>query len=77
MNSLQKSMQWLSRRSLGQILFAGVMLAGGFLLLARHQEHVVVVLPYLIFLLCPLMHIFLHRGHGGNNSQHQGEQEDG
>lgn len=22
--------------------------------------------PYLILLLCPLMHIFMHRGHGGH-----------
>lgn len=48
MNSLQKSMQWLSRRSLSQILLAGVVLAGGFIVVQRHQEHVVAFLPYLI-----------------------------
>ncbi|SHH99861.1 DUF2933 domain-containing protein [Desulfofustis glycolicus] len=77
MNSLQKSMQWLSRRSLNHILLAGVVLAGGFIVVQRHQEHVVAFLPYLIFLLCPLMHIFMHGGHGAPNSRHQGEREDG
>jgi hypothetical protein len=23
-------------------------------------------LPYLFFLACPLMHLFMHRGHGGH-----------
>jgi hypothetical protein len=36
------------------------------------------VLPYLLLLACPLMHLFLHHGHGGhhggsNNNPHQGE----
>lgn len=28
-----------------------------------HQAHVLAVLPILILLLCPLMHVFMHRGH--------------
>ena len=34
----------------------------GFFLWTEHRAHVLGVLPYLIFLLCPAMH-FLHRGH--------------
>ena len=33
-------------------------------LLTRHQAHVLQLLPYGILLLCPLMHLFHHRGHG-------------
>ena len=32
-------------------------------LLVQHWVHVPLVLPWLIFLACPLMHLFLHRGH--------------
>jgi hypothetical protein len=33
-----------------------------FFLWTEHRAHLLGVLPYAIFLLCPLMH-FLHRGH--------------
>ncbi len=32
----------------------------------RHSEHVVTLLPFLILLACPLMHLFGHGGHGGH-----------
>lgn len=38
--------------------------AGGYFLWTEHQAHLLSALPYLIILLCPLMHIFMHRGHG-------------
>ena len=34
----------------------------GIYLLAFHLTHVVLVVPYLVLLACPLMH-FMHRGH--------------
>lgn len=43
------------------IVFLGV---AGFYLLAEHKVHVLGYWPYLILLLCPLMHIFMHKGHG-------------
>jgi hypothetical protein len=33
-------------------------------LLVQHWFHVPQYLPYLLFLACPLMHLFMHRGHG-------------
>jgi hypothetical protein len=36
----------------------------GFFLWTEHKAHIFGALPYLIFLLCPLMHIFMHKGHG-------------
>jgi L-asparagine transporter-like permease len=36
----------------------------GFFLWTEHQAHVLSVLPYLILLLCPLFHLFMHKGHG-------------
>ena len=35
----------------------------GFLLLLQHWVHVSPLLPWLIFLACPLGHFFLHRRH--------------
>jgi len=48
---------------------------GGFLALAafflwtEHRAHLLGVLPYLLILACPLMHIFHHGGHG--HGQHR------
>ena len=43
------------------VVFLG---AAGFFLLAEHKAHVLGYLPFLIFLLCPLMHLFMPKGHG-------------
>jgi len=37
--------------------------AGAYFLLTEHTAHVVPYLPWLILLLCPLMHLFHHGGH--------------
>lgn len=36
-------------------------------LFRNHTTHILSVLPYLILLACPLMHIFMHGGHDGHN----------
>lgn len=33
-------------------------------LIAEHRPHLLGWIPYLIILACPLMHLFMHRGHG-------------
>ena len=45
----------------------GFLAVAGFYLLTQHTAHVFGVLPYLLILACPLMHLF-HR-HGGHGSQ--------
>ena len=35
------------------------------------------VLPYLFFLACPLMHVFMHRGHGGHAKHEEPEGNEG
>ena len=39
------------------------------LLIAEHRLHVLGYLPWLILLACPLMHVFMHRGHGHKGNQ--------
>jgi hypothetical protein len=40
-----------------------------FYVVREHWNHVVGAWPYLLLLLCPLMHVFMHRGHGGRGVQ--------
>ena len=42
-----------------------------FYVLREHWGHVLGFLPYLLLLACPLMHLFMHHGHG--HGQHEGE----
>lgn len=41
-----------------------------FFLWEEHQAHLLGALPYLIFLLCPLMHLFMHHGHRHDHDRH-------
>jgi len=40
-----------------------------FLLWGEHKVHLLGALPWLILLACPLMHLFMHGGHGHHNSE--------
>ncbi len=42
-----------------------------FYLITEHRAHVLGALPFAIFLLCPLLHMFHHGGHGGHRGQGQ------
>ena len=71
---------WLTPNGLAALgLIGGVL----YFLLTEHRAHFIYVLPYLILLLCPVMHIFMHRNHGHHGheassslSGHQHEKED-
>lgn len=56
----------LSTLSGPRLAFLAFIAAGGYFLWTEHQAHLLAALPFLILLLCPLMHIFMHRGHGGH-----------
>ena len=62
------------------VLFVFLAIAG-FYLVTEHTAHLFGILPYLLLLLCPVMHL-LHGGHGGrhghqqsNTTQREGEQQ--
>jgi Flp pilus assembly protein TadB len=53
-------------RALLRLCAVFVALAAAAYLLSEHWGHVVGYWPYLLLLACPLMHLFMHRGHGGH-----------
>ena len=59
---------WGSRYSIGLMVIGAV---AGYFLLTEHLAHVVGALPFLLLLACPLMHVFMHHGHG----HHHGAKE--
>ncbi len=59
----------------GVVLIAFAAIAGVFLW-QEHQAHVLGILPYLLLLACPLLHFFMHRGHGGHGN-HRGHDDHG
>jgi hypothetical protein len=59
------------RAGKGMALLAVAILVGGYFVI-WHQQHVFAALPFLVILACPLMHLFMHRGHGGHGHRHGG-----
>lgn len=41
-----------------------------FFLWTEHRAHLLGALPWLLLLACPLMHRFMHRGHGSSHESH-------
>jgi hypothetical protein len=58
------------RRSPAGLALLVALTAAGFYLLTEHTAHVFGVLPFLFLLACPLMHVFMHRGHGHGGHHH-------
>jgi hypothetical protein len=46
----------------------GFLAVAGFYLVTEHWAHTLSALPFLILLLCPLLHFFHHGGHGDRGS---------
>ena len=61
--------------SRGQWVFYGFLAFAGLLLFTEHRAHVLGILPFLILLACPLMHMFMHHGHGDHGTHHHDSSE--
>ena len=64
---------WTSRAFLVFLGFAAIALV---LMWEGHKAHILGVLPYLLLLACPLMHVFMHGGHG-HRGHHDGRAPSG
>ena len=56
----------------------GFLLIAGFFLQTEHRAHLFGILPFLLILLaCPLLHYFMHRGHGSHDDRAGDQQPPG
>lgn len=62
----------MARASVRPLLTFGAVVFA-FFLIAEHRAHTLGVLPYLLLLACPILHLFWH-GHGGHT---HGDTSDG
>ncbi len=58
---------WRSRYAVGLIVMGAI---AAYFLLSEHRAHFLGALPLLLLLSCPLMHVFMHHGHGGHSGGH-------
>lgn len=56
------------------IVMMGFLALGFVLMFTEHRAHVLGALPFLLLLSCPLMHLFMHHGHGHH---HEGPPQPG
>ena len=54
---------------LGLCLFLAI---AAFFLWEEHRAHILGALPYLLVLLCPFIHLFMHRGHSAHSAKPAG-----
>jgi hypothetical protein len=63
---------WRSRYAIGLVIMGAI---ATYFLLSEHRAHFLGALPLLLLLSCPLVHVFMHRGHeghGGGHAHHHG-----
>jgi len=51
--------------TVGVCIFVAI---AGFFLWQEHRAHLLGVLPYLLLAACPIVHLFMHHGHGDHGS---------
>lgn len=63
-NAEEQKSWWFSTQGIIAILFIAII---GFYVITEHTAHFFGILPFLLILLCPLMHLFMH--HGSHNDK--------
>ncbi len=61
----------MSMKSKAGLVLVGFLIIAGALLFTEHRAHVLGLLVWLPLLACPLMHMFMHGGHGHHGGQDQ------
>jgi len=59
------------------LVLCGFLAVGAFFLITEHTAHVFGALPFLLLAACPLMHLFMHHGHGGHGGHSHGGETGG
>jgi hypothetical protein len=60
-----------SAKSRAPLVLIGFLFIAGALLFTEHRAHVLGLLVWLPLFACPLMHLFMHHGHGHHGSVDQ------
>ncbi|SFG53026.1 DUF2933 domain-containing protein [Neptunomonas qingdaonensis] len=63
---------WKTPWGLATLALSG---AATYFLVVEHQQHIFAFLPFLIFLACPLMHLFMHKKHRHGHNKHEEHEE--
>lgn len=66
MDNIQESHAVERQHSRSRWVLIGFLAVAAFFLFSEHRAHFLGILPYLLVLACPLMHIF-HHGHHSHN----------
>ena len=53
----------------------GFILIISYFLWMEHRAHIIEYLPFILLAACPLMHIFMHKGHGDSHGNEKNEKE--
>ncbi len=56
-----------SKSGIVMLAFTGI---AGYFVWTEHQAHLAQYWPWLFLLACPLMHLFMHHGHGDDHGRH-------
>lgn len=68
-HTLNKDESRERRFTAANIVLYGFLAIAAFYLIAEHRAHLLGWLPWLLILACPLLHVFMHRGHGGHSGR--------
>ena len=60
----EQAREGMSMKSKASLVLVGFLAIAGALLFTEHRAHVLGLLIWLPLLACPLMHVFMHGGHG-------------
>jgi peptidoglycan/LPS O-acetylase OafA/YrhL len=60
----EQGREGMSKKSKAGLVLIGFLIIAGALLFTEHRAHVLGLLIWLPLLACPLMHVFMHGGHG-------------
>ena len=58
------------------LVLCGFLIIAAFFLFTEHRAHVFGILPFVLLLLCPILHFLMHGkhgGHGGGDGAHAGD----
>ena len=67
--------QGMSMKSKVGLVLTGFLVIAGALLFTEHRAHVLGLLVWLPLLACPLMHMFMHGGHGHHGRRDQSDDQ--